>query len=268
MNVPLLNNEQLYQAVRRVNKVPTSLVIYPDQWHGILTPSHRKDLHTRYIAWYDRFLKPGGAVRAPARRRKRPRCWARRFIPWNWRQRRQEDGGRQPRSRAGTFIKTPDAAGRHHLAGTPSGRGRAVCGERSTIYTRGIAKFPADARFYRHRGHRYVTMRQFDKAIADLTKATQLIAGKPDAPEPSTADPAVMSSETLHYAIWYHLGLAHYLKGDFARPLETVYRQCLAVASGQRRPDRRRERLALHDPAAPRPRRGCGEGAGADRRRP
>jgi tetratricopeptide (TPR) repeat protein len=74
-------------------------------------------------------------------------------------------------------------------------------------------------------------VREFDKAIADLTKASQLIAGKADEPEPSTADPKVMSAETLHYAIWYHLGLAHYLKGDFASA-EKVYRQCLAVARG------------------------------------
>ena len=114
------------------------------------------------------------------------------------------------------------------------GRRAAVAGhvrEAIDAFTRGIAKFPADARFYRHRGHRYVSVREFDKAIADLTKASQLIAGKPDEPEPSTADPAVMSSESLHYAIYYHLGLAYYLKGDFAHALP-VYRQCLAVAQG------------------------------------
>jgi len=38
------------------------------------------------------------------------------------------------------------------------------------IYTKGINRFPANARFYRHRGHRYITMRCFDKAIADLKK--------------------------------------------------------------------------------------------------
>jgi dipeptidyl aminopeptidase/acylaminoacyl peptidase len=72
MNVPLLNTEQMYQAVRRAGKVPTELVIYPGQWHGIRTPSYRKDLHERYIAWYDRFLKPASAVtgtRAAGRRR-------------------------------------------------------------------------------------------------------------------------------------------------------------------------------------------------------
>jgi tetratricopeptide (TPR) repeat protein len=114
------------------------------------------------------------------------------------------------------------------------GRRAAVAGhvrEAIDVFTKGIAKFPQDARFYRHRGHRYVTVREFDKAIADLAKASQLIAGKPDEPEPSTADPKVMSSETLHYAIYYHLGLAHYLKGDFAKALP-VYRQCLSVAKG------------------------------------
>jgi tetratricopeptide (TPR) repeat protein len=96
------------------------------------------------------------------------------------------------------------------------------------VYTKGIATFPADARFYRHRGHRYVTVREFDRAIADLTEASRLIAGKPDQPEQAT-DPTALASETLHYAIYYHLGLAHYLKGDFATALP-VYRQCLEVA--------------------------------------
>ena len=101
--------------------------------------------------------------------------------------------------------------------------------EAVAAFTRGIAAFPEDARFYRHRGHRYVTLREFDKAIADLTKASKLVEGKPDRQEPTTADAKVMSSETLDYGIYYHLGLAFYLKGEFARALP-VYRQCLAVA--------------------------------------
>jgi len=96
------------------------------------------------------------------------------------------------------------------------------------VYTEGTATFPTDARFYRHRGHRYITVREFDKAIADLTRASRLIAGKPDQPEQAT-DPTALSSETLHYAIYYHLGLAHYLKGDFAGALP-AYRECLEIA--------------------------------------
>ena len=99
------------------------------------------------------------------------------------------------------------------------------------LYTSGIRKFPTDARFYRHRGHRYITVREFDKAIADLTKASQLIAGKPDQPEQAT-DPTALSSESLHYTVYYHLGLAHYLKGDFARALPE-YRKCLEIAQRQ-----------------------------------
>jgi tetratricopeptide (TPR) repeat protein len=128
------------------------------------------------------------------------------------------------------FAKSPDSAD----AIVWLGRRLAVAGyvrEAIDTFTKGIAKFPNDARFYRHRGHRYVSVREFDKAIADLTKGSQLIAGKPDEPEPSTADPKVMSSETLHYAIYYHLGLAYYLKADFENALK-VYRQCLAVAKG------------------------------------
>ena len=48
------------------------------------------------------------------------------------------------------------------------------------IYTRGIERPPDYAKPYRHRGHRYITVREFDKAIADLEKAAKLIEGVPD----------------------------------------------------------------------------------------
>ena len=66
MNVPLVNSEQLYQALRRVGKVETELVVYPGQWHGIRTPSYQKDRLERYLAWYDRFLRPGVVTAARA----------------------------------------------------------------------------------------------------------------------------------------------------------------------------------------------------------
>src|SRR4029450_8574507 len=88
------------------------------------------------------------------------------------------------------------------------------------VYTRGIARHPADARLYRHRGHRYITLRKFDLAIADLRRATELTAGKPDEIEPDGApNRAGIPRSTLQSNIWYHLGLAHYLSGDFASPL-------------------------------------------------
>ena len=57
VNVPLLATEQMYQALRRVGRVDTELVVYPDQWHSIETPSYRKDRFERYLAWYDRYLR-------------------------------------------------------------------------------------------------------------------------------------------------------------------------------------------------------------------
>jgi tetratricopeptide (TPR) repeat protein len=48
------------------------------------------------------------------------------------------------------------------------------------IFTQGIAKWPQDARLYRHRGHRYISIRDFDKAIADFKVAESLTRGKPD----------------------------------------------------------------------------------------
>ncbi len=59
-NVPLLNSEQMYQALRSLG-VPTKLVIYPGQYHGLRKPSYLRDRLERYIAWYDKYVKPGEA---------------------------------------------------------------------------------------------------------------------------------------------------------------------------------------------------------------
>ena len=56
-NVPALNSEQLYQALRRLGR-ETELVIYPDQSHGIRRPTYQQDRYERYLAWYDRYVKP------------------------------------------------------------------------------------------------------------------------------------------------------------------------------------------------------------------
>jgi len=59
-NVPIQNSEQLYQALRR-RGVPTELVVYPDQPHGLGPASYRRDRHQRYLAWYDRWVKQAGS---------------------------------------------------------------------------------------------------------------------------------------------------------------------------------------------------------------
>jgi dipeptidyl aminopeptidase/acylaminoacyl peptidase len=59
-NVPILNSEQLYQALKR-RGVETLLVVYPGQSHGIRTPSYQKDRLERYLDWYDRYVMNAGA---------------------------------------------------------------------------------------------------------------------------------------------------------------------------------------------------------------
>jgi dipeptidyl aminopeptidase/acylaminoacyl peptidase len=54
-NVPLLNSEQMYQAVRSVG-VDTQLIIYPGQFHGLSVPSYLRDRLQRQIEWYERHL--------------------------------------------------------------------------------------------------------------------------------------------------------------------------------------------------------------------
>lgn len=88
------------------------------------------------------------------------------------------------------------------------------------IYTRGIERFPEAAELYRHRGHRYITLREFDKAIADYERAAKLIEGAEDVVEADGLPNARnIPLTTLHSNIWYHLGLAYYLQQDWPNAL-------------------------------------------------
>jgi tetratricopeptide (TPR) repeat protein len=63
-------------------------------------------------------------------------------------------------------------------------------------FTRGLAVAPNDPMLLRWRGHRYLSLRQFDRAMADLTRGARL--------------------DSTNYGIWYHLGIVRYARGDFA----------------------------------------------------
>lgn len=98
------------------------------------------------------------------------------------------------------------------------------------IFSEGIKKHPGDARMYRHRGHRSITVRELDHAIADLEKAAELISGKPDEVEPDgQPNPQNIPTSTLQSNVWYHLGLAYYLTGDFVHA-RFAYSEGLKVA--------------------------------------
>lgn len=84
---------------------------------------------------------------------------------------------------------------------------------------------------YRHRGHRYISLRAFDYAIKDLEKAAELIRGTEDVVEQDGL-PNEMNSPTssLHTNIWYHLGLAYYLTGDFEKA-QKAYVECINAST-------------------------------------
>ena len=113
------------------------------------------------------------------------------------------------------------------------GRRMAYTGEYKeaiNIFSEGVKNFPNDARMYRHRGHRYITLRCFDDAIRDFETAAKLVKGNPDSIEPDGMPNAKnIPTSTLQSNTWYHLGLAYYLKGDFKKA-ERAYAEAQKVS--------------------------------------
>lgn len=99
------------------------------------------------------------------------------------------------------------------------------------VFTRGIELHPDDARLYRHRGHRWITVRELDRAIEDLDRAVALVRGQPDEVEEDGAPNRYnIPTSTLQSNIFYHLALAHYLKHDFEAALP-VWREAMTVST-------------------------------------
>ncbi|MGH9728556.1 MAG: S9 family peptidase [Candidatus Acidiferrales bacterium] len=59
-NVPMVGNEEMYEALRSLD-VPTQLIIYPNEFHGIRRPSFQRDRYERYLAWYAKYIKNSSA---------------------------------------------------------------------------------------------------------------------------------------------------------------------------------------------------------------
>jgi len=55
-NVPVIGAEQMYQAFKSTG-IPTELVIYPNQHHGIRVPSYIIHRHNKHLEWFGRYLK-------------------------------------------------------------------------------------------------------------------------------------------------------------------------------------------------------------------
>jgi tetratricopeptide (TPR) repeat protein len=98
------------------------------------------------------------------------------------------------------------------------------------IFSDGIEKYPESFRLFRHRGHRYISIREFDLAVADLQQAAALMQGHPLEIEPD-GQPNKLNTPlgSTQFSIWYHLGLAHYLNGNFENAL-MAYEECFKVS--------------------------------------
>ncbi|MGH7475655.1 MAG: tetratricopeptide repeat protein [Longimicrobiales bacterium] len=123
------------------------------------------------------------------------------------------------------FLPLPDTAGAitaadAALASSPdsvelvlaAGHARSASwryGAAIELYSRAVELAPGDWRPYRFRGHRYISTRQLPRAVSDLERAAAL--------------------DTLGFDVAYHLGLAHYLSGEFERAA-AVYGRCMRLA--------------------------------------
>lgn len=103
--------------------------------------------------------------------------------------------------------------------------------EAVNTYTQALERWPDNAALYRHRGHRYISLREFDRAVRDLERAAKLMENKPDEPETSGSQPegAAAVPGTLKQNIYYHLGVAHFLRGAYEDAL-AAFRKCYEFA--------------------------------------
>lgn len=82
-------------------------------------------------------------------------------------------------------------------------------------FTRGLRIAPNNALLYRWRGHRYLSTRQFDRALDDLSRGAKL--------------------DSTIYGIWYHLGIVRFVRRDFAGAAAAFTRALpIAPDSGER----------------------------------
>ena len=97
-------------------------------------------------------------------------------------------------------------------------------------YTEGLEKFPKSYKLLRNRGHRYITLRQLEKAFTDLSKAEKLI---PLVGEEMEYGVDGKPTATVHHQIHYHIGVYQYLKKDYARAA-AAFEKALAAADNSK----------------------------------
>ena len=100
------------------------------------------------------------------------------------------------------------------------------------VFTKGLEIHKESPELYRHRGHRYISTRQFDKAQKDLEQSAILVENRKLTPEPNGIPIPLPQDDrptSLQFNVFYHLGLAYYLQGKYGKAAE-AYERCLAYS--------------------------------------
>jgi tetratricopeptide (TPR) repeat protein len=127
--------------------------------------------------------------------------------------RSQADTG--PIMRAEAALRADPRSVALHIALATAQSGARQFREAITTLTRGLAIAPNDAMLLRWRGHRYLSVREFDAARADLTRGYAI--------------------DSTNYGILFHLGVLHFLEGNHARAAAMFTKaQPLAPDGGER----------------------------------
>ena len=101
------------------------------------------------------------------------------------------------------------------------------------VFSAGLERHPASFELLRQRGHRYLSTRQFAEGLADLSRAAELIEGRPEWIEPDgQGNELPVPATSIQFNTWYHLALAHYLLRSWDAA-EAAYRQCLTWVAPQ-----------------------------------
>ena len=96
------------------------------------------------------------------------------------------------------------------------------------ILTEGLSKYPNSFKLLRQRGHRYINLRELDKAIIDLNKADELIGTEHLDVMETRANGELVG--TYKFKVYYHIGLYHYLRGEYEESAK-AYEVCLENAT-------------------------------------
>lgn len=97
-------------------------------------------------------------------------------------------------------------------------------------FSKAVKEFSDDFEPLRHRGHRFISIRNFDSAIADLEKAADLMEGQLlRIEQDGMPNKLNIPLSTVQFNVWYHLGLAHYLKREWEEAIK-AYEKCLEVS--------------------------------------